>query len=82
MIVRLHPGTATISNTGDSNFSVWFYGDSTDLLVNEIGPYEGVTRLPTGPAPLEIDATGDWLITPGQLIVVVRPTLRVRGAAP
>ena len=52
---------ATITNQGDSNFSVWLYGeDGTDLLVNEIGNYSGEQLLKRG--WLEINSNGDWSI--------------------
>jgi hypothetical protein len=58
-------GTATFSHQGESNFAVWFYGESTELLVNEFGAYEGTTRLPAGPAFLQIEADGAWQVVPG-----------------
>lgn len=56
---------AAVTHHGDSNFSVLAYSDSggRDLLVNEIGNYRGVVPLDT-PALVQINADGDWTITP------------------
>ena len=53
---------AAISHSGESNFAVWSYGNSSDLLINEIGNYSGQVRWPGGPALVEISADGDWNI--------------------
>jgi hypothetical protein len=51
-----------------SNFAVWGYGKSEDLLVNEIAPYSGTalvdSSLPTdsGRLVLVIEAEGSWAI--------------------
>ena len=57
-------GVATVSNEGpDELFTVYFYGgDGEELLVNEIGSYEGETTIKQGPAFLEIDGGGSWSI--------------------
>lgn len=53
---------ATIKHRGSSNFTVWFYAqDGSDLLVNEIGNYQGESVL-TGRAILAITADGPWSI--------------------
>jgi hypothetical protein len=52
----------TLTHQGGSNFAVWAYGDSRDLLVNEIGPYSGETLLPTGTLVLTVEADGPWSI--------------------
>ena len=55
-------GATTIRNRGDSNFAVIAYsefGDYLDLLVNEIGNYEGEVLLPIDdPVVLAIHAVG------------------------
>lgn len=54
----------TITNAGDSNFSIWAWGDSDrDLLVNEIGNYNGTTLLPAWALLLVIGSDGDWSIS-------------------
>ncbi len=54
---------AAITHDGESNFAVIAHGASDrDLLVNEIGPYNGTVRLP-GPSFVEITADGAWSIT-------------------
>jgi len=64
--VYLYSGLAadlTLSHAGRSNFSVWFYGSgeyNSDLLVNEIGIYNGTVPLGAGPAVIAIDADGAW----------------------
>lgn len=55
-------GTATLTNTGDGNFAIWAYGDDRDLLVNEIGPYEGTIRVPSGLFIWDIAAVGEWTV--------------------
>ncbi len=43
-----NPGV-TFTHQGDSNFSVLAWNeDGRDLLVNEIGEYDGTVRSPTG----------------------------------
>ena len=53
---------------GNSNFAVWLYSsDGRDLLVNEIGKYDGETivNIPSGgSAFFEINADGNWSATP------------------
>jgi hypothetical protein len=53
-----------LSHQGDANFAVWFYGDQSDLLANEIGPYNATVPLSAGPALLVITANGAWSISP------------------
>jgi hypothetical protein len=52
-VVILNPATSgltttTITHRGSSNFAVIAYGPGIDLLVNEIGNYQGRACLPTG----------------------------------
>jgi len=57
--------TAYITHQGESNFVVWSHQDDEDypdLLVNEIGEYEGGVVFPGGPATIEINADGSWSI--------------------
>jgi hypothetical protein len=53
---------AQIAHEGASNFSVWSYGQGSDLLVNEIGNYSGQVRWQSGPALIQISADGPWTI--------------------
>jgi hypothetical protein len=56
---------AANTHNGASNFVVQSIPTnlgSSDLLVNEIGPYSGAVRFP-GSAIVEINADGDWSIT-------------------
>lgn len=56
-----------VTHNGESNFIIWAYdtaGDPLDLVVNEIGPYQGTQRIPVGTKWLEIDADGPWTIKP------------------
>ena len=55
-----------VSHNGSSNFSVWGIAPkgifSQDLLINEIGSYSGVVRLPEDFELLVINADGNWQI--------------------
>lgn len=53
---------ARITNKGESNFAVWAYGDDRDLLVNEIGNYDGRVLIPVGTVVLVVTSEGDWTI--------------------
>ena len=57
--------TATITNVGESNFSVKAYGrgNPSPLIVNEIGSYSGTVKM-AGPAYVVVHSSGDWSITP------------------
>ncbi|MEV7606138.1 TM2 domain-containing protein [Paenarthrobacter sp. NPDC089322] len=56
---------ATITHQGEGNFVVQGYGGSyPELAVNEIGSYSGTVKL-TGPGFVQVNAEGDWTITPG-----------------
>jgi hypothetical protein len=52
--------TVALTHRGSSNFVVEAYGDSSDLLVNEIGRYSGETILPDGTVLVAISADGAW----------------------
>lgn len=56
-----------MSHDGGSNFIVTYVSDSMfgwDLLVNEIGSYDGTSAVTSGPAVVVVNADGDWSITP------------------
>lgn len=59
-----------ITHNGNSNFAIWLYTTSgRDLLVNEIGTYDGnkLLSIPSGSsAILVVEADGDWTITPAE----------------
>jgi hypothetical protein len=60
--------TARFTHRGDSNFAVWTLdptGSPRDLVVNEVGRYDGVRPLDfeTAPSALEIEADGAWTVT-------------------
>lgn len=55
-----------LTHSGESNFAVWAWGeDYPDLIVNEIGSYEGTTLLPDGTMVLQVQADGTWSIAKG-----------------
>lgn len=56
-------GAASITHNGDSNFSIWAWGDGRDLLVNEIGEYDGTVLVGSQFFVWDITADGDWTIT-------------------
>ncbi len=54
---------ATIKNSGGDNFVVQAYtSSSSDLLVNEIGAYNGEVPLPDGTLLISVESTGSWSI--------------------
>jgi hypothetical protein len=54
-------GVATFTGRGRGNFVVHVYSDAgKDLLVNEIGAYEGEQVMPAGQAVLQLNADGPW----------------------
>lgn len=62
-------GSATwaVSHTGESNFVVVYISESLfgwDLLVNEIGSYDGTVAVTSGPAVVVIIADGEWSLAP------------------
>lgn len=53
----------SITNDGESNFSIWAFGSSkSDLLVNEIGSYSG-TVANKGYSLLVVNSEGTWSVT-------------------
>ncbi len=57
----------TMQNSGASNFAIWLkdgQGNRVDLLVNEIGSYNGKksVKLTTGEYYLDISSSGSWTI--------------------
>lgn len=55
--------TVRLTHKGEGNFAVWAYGDSAELLVNEIGGYSGETLMPDGTVLVDIEADGPWTLT-------------------
>jgi hypothetical protein len=62
---RGNAGAATITHDGSSNFAVWTYGDQTNLVVNQIGAYNGTVRWTKGPELVTVTADGNWSIAVG-----------------
>jgi hypothetical protein len=57
-------GIITANNSGSSNFVVWFYGDDSELLFNDIGPIKGAeTTIGEGPALLTVESERSWNLT-------------------
>jgi len=55
------PGILQYSNSGDSNFVVEAYSDDdSDLLVNDIGPVDGSSRITAGPLVVTVSANDAW----------------------
>lgn len=55
------PDTAVFKHSGSSNFAVLSYGSGyPDLLINEIGAYEGTVMFSNGSVIMEIQADGAW----------------------
>lgn len=48
------------THQGQANFAVTAYGESMELLVNEIGNYSGEHLVPNGAILLSVDADGRW----------------------
>lgn len=65
LIYRGDAGAATITHDGSNNFVVWTYGDQTNLVVNEIGAYNGTVRWTKGPELVTVTADGNWSIKVG-----------------
>jgi len=65
--VFLYDGGAeswALTHSGSSNFTVIQYGAMfPNLMVNEIGTYEGTVPVEAGPAVVTVGADGDWTIT-------------------
>lgn len=62
LIYRGAAGAAAITNTGSDNFVVWELGDDSNLLVNEIGKYNGTVVMGAGPSLVEVNSSGNWTI--------------------
>ena len=63
--VLVYRGDATIADvthSGERNFVIWSYGDGSDLIINDIGPYSGSVRWQAGGALIEVSADGAWSI--------------------
>lgn len=53
----------TLTHDGERNFAIWAWGESyPDLIVNDIGTYDGTTLLPDGSVALQVNADGNWSI--------------------
>ena len=53
----------TLTHDGERNFAIWAWGESyPDLIVNDIGAYDGTTLLPDGSVALQVNADGNWSI--------------------
>jgi hypothetical protein len=63
LVYRGDAGAATLTHDGSNNFAVWTYGDQTNLVVNEIGAYNGTVRWTKGPELVTVTADGNWSIT-------------------
>ncbi len=70
-VVQIDPAvsglaTANVSHDGAANFVVIAYGGGLgqELLVNEIGAYEGEVLIGDGAFLLEVTADGNWTVTP------------------
>lgn len=78
-IYRMH-----VTHAGRSNFALWAYDaeDDRDLLINEIGKYDGYVLL-NGSAPymFEIKADGVWTYTIERLPQTEKTTFSGRGDA-
>lgn len=59
--------TATIRHRGESNVIVWSHDPDElwgmNLMVNEIGDYDGTVRVPAGSRIIEVQADGTWSVT-------------------
>ena len=59
-------GEATLSHDGESNFiGLQYNGSSPNLIVNEIGVYDGTGTLEPGPSLVTIAADGSWELAVG-----------------
>ena len=53
-------------HSGESNFAIWAMDlneGNFELLINEIGDYEGTNTLPPGTTLLEVAADGEWSLS-------------------
>jgi len=62
LLVTADAGRLTATHDGESNFVILAWGSRRDLLVNDIGAYDGTVRLPEAIA-LEINADGNWTLS-------------------
>lgn len=61
LVVGTDANRLAITHDGERNFAVLAWGQRRDLLVNEIGAYDGTVRMGDALA-LEITADGNWTI--------------------
>lgn len=52
--------SAQVEHIGEANFAVIAWGESRDLLINEIGNYSGRVRIPPGTIVFDVEADGTW----------------------
>lgn len=62
LLVTTDSSRLAAAHSGSSNFVITGWGDRRDLLVNEIGSYDGTVRLGNALA-LEVVADGEWTLT-------------------
>jgi hypothetical protein len=63
ILVHGSASTGHFHNTGDANFVVNSYSASNrQLLVNEIGAFDGMEIIPTGTILMEVQSNGGWSI--------------------
>ncbi len=60
MLYELPAKDWRFTHSGTGNFAVKSDGDIPDLLVNEIGKYQGVVPISDGPSVIVITANGSW----------------------
>ncbi|MEV7625077.1 hypothetical protein [Actinoplanes sp. NPDC089786] len=56
--------TAAFTHKGRSNFVVQSYGETPDLLINEIGKYSREVPIPSGTTVVAIEGDGSWTMKP------------------
>ncbi len=63
VIMRGKASTGRFHNTGDANFVVNSYSTTNrELLVNEIGAFDGTEIIPSGTILFEVQSNGGWSI--------------------
>ena len=55
-------GRLSVTHSGESNFVVMSHGGNRDLLVNEIGNYDGTVLLEGDARVLEVQGDGEWAL--------------------
>jgi hypothetical protein len=63
LILEGKPDIGLFSTTERENFAVWiYYGNTRDLIINEIGPYSGQAVIQSDAFLMEIHCAGSWVI--------------------